>query len=250
MTTPATAHRCERGARCYASERDPTDMTRVHLVGAVCDRPLCGTCELAVTRALESAPWLYRDLRNHTLIKGAAIRSEMVTTSKGSPLPLNGQALHLGEELWWLLCAWEDVVRGIAGLTPAMRVGKREGRQVLEAAQLLKTYLTAWIAAPATAFQVNTGHDPSTDAATEQSGVDAVIALLEWRSQVRNIPGLDVKAAKAVRRYEQPCPSCGVRAVTHHAGEDLMQCQNCSATQEYLPTLPREADYRPEEGVA
>lgn len=235
--------RCARGARCRGAERDES----ATLVGAPADRPLCEADERAVAHALDDAPALYLDLRNATLVRTQAVRTEMVTTSRGHGLPLNGRALHLAEELWWLLVSWEDEVRRIASASDRVRSGKREGRQVADAAAFLGAHLTAWIAAPATLFQVNSGRDPSTDAAVEQSGVAAALALLDWRSNVRNLPGLDKKAAKAVRRYEQRCPACGVRAITHRAGDDLMQCQNCGATQPYLPTLPRDADYQLED---
>jgi hypothetical protein len=236
-------HRCERGARCHAHERLEQDGQQVKL-GAQCDRPLCDTCERAARRALDDAPSLYVQLRNHTLVKAAAVRSEMVTASRTHSLPVNGQALHLGEQLWWLLVVWEDEIRRIASASPRPASGRREGRQVADAARFLAAHLTAWIAAPVTPFQVTTGHDPSSDAAVEQCGWEAVAALIDWRSAVRKLPGLDTTAPKAVKRYEQRCPACGVRAITHTAGDDLMQCQNCGATQEYMPSLPREADYR------
>lgn len=242
MTEPQQLHRCERAARCYNAEK--TDDTPPRKLGAICDRPLCDTCERAVAQALDDAPALYVRLRGATLIRGAAVRTEMVSASRSSPMPLNGQALHLGEALWWLLVTWEDEVRRIASLTPRVREGRREGRQVADAATLLGAHLTAWIAAPVTPFVVNTGRDTSTEAAIEQSGVEAAGALLDWRHTVRNLPGLDVKASKATRRYEHRCPACGVRAITHRAGDDLMQCQSCGATAPYLPTLPREADYQ------
>lgn len=251
----ATPHRCVRAARCYAHERsDQVDANGKPIkLGAVCDRPLCDTCERAVSQALDQAPALYVQLRNHTLLRTAAVRTEMVTASRGAPLPLNTQALHLTEDLWWLLVSWEDEIRRIARLTDRPRVGRREGRQVADAAALLGSHLTAWIAAPVTAFVVTSGRDwwwtrdgqrVATDAAIEQSGADAASALLDWRGHVRNLPGLDAQAPKKVRRYEERCPACGVRAITHTAGDDLMQCQSCGATEEYRPTLPREADYR------
>lgn len=235
---PLDLHRCERAARCYAHEVLEHDGQRAKL-GAVCDRPLCDTCERAVAQALEDAPGLYRDLRNATLIAVAAVRSEMVSASRGTPLPLNARPLHLTEQLHWLLTTWEDEVRSIAGLSYPDRVGKREGRQVQEAAVLLGAHLSAWLSAPVTTLATSRWTED-----VEQSGAGAAAALLDWRSEVRNLPGLDVRAAKAIRRYEHRCPACGVRAVTHRAGDDLMQCQSCLATAPYLPTLPREADYR------
>lgn len=261
MTNPQTVHRCERGARCFAAETitSPKDGSKEKR-GTPCDRILCDACENKVRQALDAAPALYVRLRNATLVRTTAVRTEMVTASKSSPLPLNSHALDLGEQLWWLLITWEDEVRRIARLTHRAPTGKREARQVQDAAETLAAHLTAWIAAPPTPFIVNSGHDwwwsrdgqkIATEAAIEQSGVEAASALLDWRSHARNLPGLDTNAAKAIRKYEHRCPACGARAVTHHAGDDLMQCQACLATAPYLPTLPREADYQvQQEGAA
>jgi len=240
MTEPPSPHRCGRGPRCNASEPNPTDPTATKKVGATCDRPLCGACETAAARVLAQAPWLYRDLRGHTLLTTAAVRSEMVTASRANPMPLNAQAFHLAEQVHQLLTRWEDEVRTTAGLSDPVRDGKREGRQVVDAAVLLAAHLPAWVSAPVTAFAVSR-QEPE----IEQSGAQAVAELLDWRSHVRNLPGLDRDAKTAVRRYRDfRCPACGIQgAVTHHAGDDLMQCQNCQATHEYRPPLPDDADY-------
>ncbi|MGY1773521.1 hypothetical protein [Blastococcus sp. SYSU D00813] len=227
-------NRCVRGRHCYAAEADGDQ-----LVGAPTDRPLCPVCEQAVARALDDAPALYVRLRGATLTRGQGDRGPQVSISRGSPMPLNAAALHLGEELHWLLTTWEDEVRSIAGLTYPHRDGKREGRQVADAARLLSAWLTAWTSAPPTELATSRWTDD-----VEQSGAQAAAQLLTWRATVRRLPGLDVTAPKAVRRYEQRCPACGVRAITHRAGDDLMHCQNCGATSPYLPTLPREADYQ------
>lgn len=238
MTVPLE-HRCERDARCHTAEKVTEPDGTVRKAGAVCDRPLCDACERAVAQALDDAPALYVQLRNATLLSGAtAVRTDYVIASKSSPLPLNARPLHLGEQLWWLLVTWEDAVRDIARLTPRVKAGRREGRQVSDAARLLAAHLTAWIAAPETVFEVNTGRDPSAVPLHAQSGWQAAAQLLEWRNTVRNLPGLDTRAPKATRRYRQPCPNCGVRAITHRAGDDLMHCQSCGATHEYLESLP------------
>ena len=231
--------RCTRRDKCYTAERDHND----HLIGGPSNRPLCDVCEQAVTYALEDAPHLYARVRNATLTRPVGQRSaDLVHISRGSPLPINGRAMDLGEQLHWLLTTWEDEVRSIAHLSYAEREGKREGRQVADAATLLAAHLTAWICAPLTEFRLTRTSDNGSFAyhLFEQSGVDATCALLTWRNTVRNLPGLDADAPKALRKYEQPCPNCGVRAVTHRAGDDLMHCQSCGATQQYLPTLPRD----------
>lgn len=231
MTMPCAQHRCERGGRCYTAEKitEPDGTTRK--AGAICDRPLCDTCERSVAQALDDAPALYVQLRNATLVTGTtAVRTDYVKASKGSPMPLNGQALHLGEQLWWLLVTWEDAVRSIAKLSPREPAGRREGRQVADAARLLSAHLTAWIAAPSIDFQVNTGRDPSTIPVEAQSGWQAAAQLLEWRNTVRNLPGFDMQAPKALLKYEDPCMYCGTEGVTHRSGDDLVQCQACKAT--------------------
>lgn len=231
--------RCHRADKCYAAERTDDD----RLVGAPSNRPLCEVCEQSVAYALEDAPHLYVQLRNATLNRATGERTaDLVHISRGSPLPLNGRALDLGEQLHWLLTTWEDEVRSIARLSYSEREGKREGRQITDAASLLAAHLTAWIAAPLTEFRLTRKADNGSFSyhLFEQSGVDAACALLTWRNTARNLPGLDTDAPKALRKYEQPCPACGVRAVTHRAGDDLMHCQSCGATQPYLPTLPRD----------
>jgi len=222
MTAPAPRS-CARGERCYAAIREGDQV-----IAAPCTRPLCEVCETAVRRVLEQAPDLYVRLRLKTLDRDVTARGPQVTLSKGSPLPLHAQALHLGEELVWLLTTWEDEVRHIAGLTVVDRTQTREGPQVQAAASLLAAHLTAWISAPTTAFGVS-----MTAPEIEQSGADAAGVLLDWRATVRRLPGFDVTAGRAVHRYPQPCPTCGVAAITHTAGDDLAQCQSCGATAPY-----------------
>ena len=221
MTDP---HRCARGRNCRAWELTENDDGTHTRIPAACDRPLCDTCERAVTQALDDAPQLYVQLRNATLMPGQAdAHGEKVSKSAGSPMPLNTAALHLGEQLAGLLGAGEDLVRYTAKWTRRRSDGRREGHRVADSARFLERNLTAWITADVT----------------------QPMALLDWRAAVRRLPGFDPAAAKALRRYQQPCPACGVRAVTHRAGDDLMHCQNCGATHPYaeaLPGLPE--DYR------
>lgn len=174
MTAPAP-HLCERGPRCLAAIREHDQ-----LVPAPSDRPLCDVCERAVARALEEAPETYVRLRIATRSKTVAAPSEQVTLSKGSPMPLNGRALDLGEQLWWLLTTWEDEVRLIAGLTEVQRAGRLEGPQVGNAATFLSAHISAWLSAPTTAFSVARWVD-----GIEQSGPEAASALLDWQRSAR-----------------------------------------------------------------
>lgn len=204
------AHRCARGPACrdfeLADDRD--EQGRPIKLGAVCDRPLCDGCERAVTRALLDAPALYVRLRGATLMPGQADQTgEKVTKSAGSPMPLNAAALHLGEQLAGILGTGEDLVRYTARWTRRRTDGLREGRRVEDSARFLERNLTAWITAD----------------------VSQPMTLLDWRAAVRRLPGFDPAAGKALRRYDEPCMYCAVRAVTYQSGDDHVYCQNCGA---------------------
>ena len=201
-------NRCTRGTACYAAETvELPDGTKTKL-GHPCDRPLCDVCTAAVNRALDDVPELYVRVRLKTLDRDVTGPGEQVTTSRGSPMPLHGRALHLGEDLADLLRRAEDDVRAVARLTPAVRDGRREAVQVKAACVLLANHLTAWITVD----------------------VQQPIDLLDWRATARRLPGLDPTAAKAVRRFDEPCMYCGVRAVTYRSGDNTVHCQSCAAS--------------------
>lgn len=221
-------HRCERGPHCLAAVRDVDE-----LVAAECDRALCDVCTAAVARALDEVPGLYVALRRKTLDKDTGAPSEQVSVSKGSPMPVNARALHLTEQVHWLLTTWEDEIRSVASLSYPVREGKREGRQVQDAARLLVAHLSAWIAAPVTEFATSRWTSD-----VVMSGSEGASQLLDWRAAVRAVPGLAMDGPRAKRRYGTPCPSCQVRAVVHYAGDDLMYCEHCGAYSPYLEELP------------
>ena len=228
MSEPAIVmRRCARGPRCYAAERVTTDRT-TDILGAPCDRPLCEVCEGAARHVLEETPKLYVQLRLKMRDQDVAERGPQVTVSKDQPLPVNGRALHLAEQVAWLVTTWEDEVRLIARLSDVERAGCREGRQVADATLTLSRWLSVWISAPSTAINLS-----MTDGEIEQSGVEAIGALLDWRAAVRRLPGMDTRAPRAVHRYPTPCATCGVAAITHHAGDTLMVCQSCGGTAPY-----------------
>jgi hypothetical protein len=189
-------HRCDRGPRCYVAEKVDDQMA-----GAVCDRPLCDPCTAAVATALDETVALYVALRLKTLQPDTTGHTEQVTVSKGSPMPVNAAALHLTEQVHWLLTTWEDEVRSIASLTYPTRLGKREGRQVQDAAHLLATHLSAWIAAPLTEFATSRW-----TATVDQTGAEAAGQLLDWRNAARNLPGVS-PAGTAVSARSSTVPA-------------------------------------------
>lgn len=221
--------RCARGPRCYTAERVDDQ-----LLGGPASRPLCEVCEQAARRVLDQTPELYVRLRQKTLDRDVAGPGEYVTRSaSGSQVLGNATARDLAEQAHWLLTTWEDEVRSIASLNYPDRTRKSHGRQVQDAAILLSRHFTAWLSAPTVEFATSRW-TPTVD----QSGVEAIGQLLDWRATVRRLPGLDVDGPRAIRRYPQPCGRCSVSAITHRAGDDLMVCQSCGDTFPYLEQLP------------
>jgi hypothetical protein len=62
----------------------------------------------------------------------------------------------------------------------------------------------------------------------------------EFYDEIRGLWVLLLKAnghaapSQRVTRLQAPCPACGVRAVTHRHGDDLMECQSCHASEPYM----------------
>lgn len=225
MTDMLEQRRCQRGDRCLTAAKDDAGQ----LVPGPADRAFCQPDEDAIARALEDVPALYVGVRNATLTKGSHKRPDQkVKEAAGSPMPLNGHQLDLGEQVHWLLTTWEDIVRDIAGLTSSTRRAwdewertegrAREGREVQAAAELLGKFLTVWLSAPSNLIVLTRTQD------VEQAGWEAALNLLSWRTQAfADTP----KAPKRTLRYDTPCMYCGVAAVCHRAGDDLVQCHSC-----------------------
>lgn len=259
---PITAHRCERGHRCADAERvlGPNGMPLTQpdgkpvLTGAPCDRPLCGTCERAAARALDDVPSLWADLqtamRPETSQGGTGRRTSKVT---GSPMQVNGRALHLQETVHQLLTVWEDAVRDTARLSPVLRSDEdpwessrpaqtfrhRKRRapadaETFAAARLLADHLTAWVVhqpieyalTQSTADPDDPRAEPDLDSAiyVTQSGWEAAAALIDWKQRVRAALGV---TNPPIRR-DDPCMYCEVRAVVEINGEDQIRCENCN----------------------
>ncbi|TYP82057.1 hypothetical protein [Blastococcus xanthinilyticus] len=245
-TSCAVRLRCNRGRACTAAETVVVGDQRVK-VGAAAARPLCDSCERAVAAVLADVPQLYADLEqamphrpSSTNRSGGGGRSGPL----GSPLLLNGPALHLQEVVHQLLTVWEDVVRDTAGLSAVVRTDEdpwertkrrgRAGRETQMAARLLSAHLTAWVVHPATEYAVTRSNaDPNDPRAVPQldapmyvteAGWKAADRLLHWRSRVRVTLGL----TKATTLRDEPCMYCKVRAVVETAGDDHIRCQACS----------------------
>jgi hypothetical protein len=263
----AAVHRCERGPHCRdaqtVTEADGTSSKQ----GAMCDRPLCDTCERQVARTLSEVPRLYVDLE---LIIGAGLTANadrpQVTGSKGRPLPVNAHALHLQETVHGLLCQWEDTVRHAAGLSPVTRRDRwdptrRRSRAAVEtaaAARLLAAHLTAWLVHGPIVWATTAGtadpDDPKAQPSdvpqlVEQDGVAAAVQLLDWKQQVRHAAGV----TRLVTRRDEPCMYCEVRAIVVDNGADDVRCEACHRSwprDEYLGKVRGFAPYLRRLGAA
>ena len=253
-------HRCERGPHCHNTEpvTDPDGTIRKQ--GALCDRPLCDTCERQIARTLDEVPRLYVDLEL-ILAPGLLAKADrpMVTGSRGRPIPVNAYALHLQETVHLLLTVWEDVVRATAGLSQVQRrdvwdPSRRRNRAAVEtaaAARLLGAHLTAWLVHGPVTYMVTTStQDPDDPKAqpsdapilAAQDGVGAAIALLDWKQHVRRAAGV----TKLVTRRDEPCMYCEVRAIVVDNGADHIRCEGCHRSwprDEYLGKVRGFAPY-------
>lgn len=239
--------RCSRGRACAAAEVLAVGDEQRVKVGAPAARPLCDTCERAVTSVLADVPKLYADLEQampHRSSRGSS--SGARSGPLGSPLMLNGRALHLQEDVHQLLTVWEDVVRDAAGLSPVTRTDedpwertKRRGlagRETQMAARLLAAHLTAWLVHPPIEYAVtrSTADPDDPRAAPEldapvyvtEAGWKAADRLLSWKYRVRSTLGL----TQATTLRDEPCMYCEVRAVVETAGDDHIRCNACGRT--------------------
>ena len=238
--------RCNRGRACAAAELISVGDQRVK-VGAATDRPLCESCERTVAAVLADVPKLFVDLEQ-TLPHRTSIGGSGGERSGplGSPLLVNGRALHLQETVHQLLTVWEDVVRDAAGLSSVARTDedpwertKRRGlagRETQMAARLLAAHLAVWLAHPPAEYAVaRSNADPDDPRGTpaldtpiyiKEAGWRAADRLLTWRSRVRVSLGL----TRATTRRDEPCMYCEVRAVVETAGDDHIRCEACGRT--------------------
>lgn len=252
---PAAARRCNRGRRCAASERvtgpDGKPLTEPDgkpvLTGGPCLRDLCDTCERATAAALLAVPALYLDLENAMRPTTAPNGSGRITAKvTGSPMQINGRALHLQETVHQLLTVWEDAVRDTARLSPITRRDEdpwertkrrpQAGRETVAAARLLTAHLSAWVVHRPIEYAITQSTADPEDPRAEpdmhspiyitQAGWEAAAALIDWTHHVRAALGV---INPPIRRGE-PCMYCEVRSIIEINGSDEIRCDNCHRT--------------------
>lgn len=259
--------RCNRGDRCLdaveLNVKTPPGKKKAK-VGAPAARPLCDHCERAVAQVLAEVPKLYLDLENALPPGTVPLSGGSRRKITGSPLGINGRAVHLQETVHQLLTTWEDAVRDTAGLSTVLRQDedpwetlrpavdrprpKRRARastETVAAAKLLGAYLTAWIVHLPVEYAITRStadpDDPKAKPTDDpqyvtQAGWEAAAALIDWKHQVRATIGMTTPAVKRA----EPCMYCEVKAVVEeagHAGYDQIHCRSCNRSwprHEYL----------------
>jgi hypothetical protein len=218
------AHRCERGARCYAAEGD---------AGAPCDRPLCNVCVDAVAETLNEAPYLYDDLRARARDRGNQAQGQRVTSSRPGSFGLNLGPLDATERLHWHVTAWADEVISTAERPTVDRAAQPERDQVVDACILLNRYLSVWVAHHPVEFQLTRATadpddpklQPTNDTVTAtQTGWEACGWLIDWRLSAERM----LRTALLVHYPPEPCPACNqTGGLKRKDGDDKVSCAFC-----------------------
>ena len=133
-TRPDGEHHCYAGTRCAAYDRARELPAPLPDPGT----PLCPGCLHAAERDIRALPSDYATLEQW-LPRPLSVWSDgQPKRGKGEqPLPLREHILVLQRHIWWVLTAWEPVVRELDHLSDPPTAGVREGWAVQQAANVI-----------------------------------------------------------------------------------------------------------------
>jgi ribosomal protein S27E len=228
-------YRCRREARC-------ANRTQAHTtdgpawVGAASSRVLCDTCASDLLAALAELPTLLgllEDERPRSL--GVVLESRVGGTVDPRKIPIREDVDALQHAIVDTARCWEEIVRDVAGdapperrparalLTPASgpSVTDRMRASLIGSVSLLRARLPVLLALTPT--EVERDGDWTT-----LDGGDACLELLDLHHRARKHVG----QWRRVTHYpNDPCPACGVPAITHLDGSDVVRCGSCGETE-------------------
>lgn len=236
---------CIAGARCCEYDRA---RQRAALL-ADPDCPLCPDCLRVAERDVRQLPYDYVDLEQLVPPSLGEWSDGQPKRGKGElPLPLRELVLVLQRHIWWVLTAWEPVVRELDHLSDEVRTGVREGWAVQRAAQMIapRVHKLARVGPTDMADYPDFNDqiaralvwDPRlrrTIDHTTPAGADGVLHLMRLHSQARAMTGL----TKRVRRLPGSCHECLQDDVLRQhepsrAGDDPpVWCDDCGAWRPY-----------------
>jgi hypothetical protein len=226
--------RCRREARCVNREQVHTTDGPAW-AGATSSRALCDGCTADLLAALVELPTLL-GLLEAELPRGIGITLESrVGGTPETKLPLREDVDALMHAIVDTARCWEEIVRDVAGDAPPER---RPARALLTPASgpsvtgrmraslggsvaLLRARLPVLLALTPT--EVERDGDWTT-----LDGGDACLELLDLHHRARKLVG---QWRRVVHYPHDPCPACGVPAITHLDGSDVVRCESCGETE-------------------
>lgn len=211
---------CMSGAHCLAADEHghPAD-----------DRlPLCFHCLEAAERDVRALVLDYRDLEQH-LPRGTSRPGDGMphTRHVDAALPIDEDVLDLQRLIWWVVTAWEEVVRDAAGLPPVADWAKRrrDGPAVVEAVRVLAPRLDVLC-------RVETAEMwgyPGSVGTTTLAGWEGVLDLADLHRRARGALGLGRDEGELI--VGVACPRCEIRSKLHRS-VDGVTCAGCKVRLE------------------
>lgn len=213
--------RCVRADRCADSV-----MVEGLVVGAAVNTSagLCLADERHVRSAIAGLPEVYVRL-NLQLGRATSGAAEYGSGTPELPVPLRLDIEGLQRELVAEATRWAEPVSEAARLPWDTQNARdsRPGPLLQHACSLLADRLPVLLALRGVAQVVFDEHHHRT--VLERDGVDGALRLLALSSRAGRVLAVD----RRVYRLPEPCPTCGVSAIEHADGADVVDCRDCGA---------------------
>lgn len=202
--------------------------------------PLCWWCLEAATLDVGKLPADYAALEQR-LPRAASRPADGMPHGRrvDADLPFDEDAFDLQREMWWLVTAWEEVVREAAGLPMVADWSKRrrDGLAVAEAVRILKPRL----AVLAQVEEAEMWGYPGFDGAKILGGWQGVQDLAALHHRALGVLGLFRDDGELI--VGVACPRCEIRSKLHRT-VDGVTCAGCKVrleTAEYAGWVREDA---------
>ncbi|MFI9817594.1 hypothetical protein [Saccharothrix variisporea] len=223
--------------------------------------PLCLTCERRIREAIMELPGDYVRLAL-VLGKGGSSGDEAVSASRELPTPLRLGVEALQAEMVDIASTWAEAVAAVSGVAwDTQAVARSRPGVVLDVSvhmladrlpvllNLRDVELVEWSKESEPTIRrarcvgdhwADTGgpcavphprvvfHDGRREAVTKD-GVEGALDLADLHRRARGLLGVTVRTY----RLREACPECGVQALTHVDGADVVDCGHCGVTLEW-----------------
>ncbi|SES21203.1 hypothetical protein [Lentzea albida] len=183
---------------------------------------LCLADERHVRQAITRLPEDYVRLHLH-IGRATSGTAEFATGTKELPVPLRLDVEGLQREIVEEAVRWSEPVAEACGVPWDTQHARdsRPGPLLTQACTLLADRLPVLLAlrdVPQLVWDVD--HQRTV---LERDGVDGALRLLDLHHRAGRVLAVDRK----IYRLPEPCPACGVSAVEHADGADIVDCRDC-----------------------